>query len=180
MNRAIDSIIREKNITVILAAHRLSSIARAERVIVLENGVVSEEGRYDVLVSIMTLEICRKRNSADEIAMTRSLGEKGVASGHLWQRNSWWRSRRRAIRRLERTTLSSGLGIRDERYQQHSINPMHRMTQGVPLSSWKSGGNLKRHAVLSSHCPKPSTLKPIICSWPLPLYWRNSTWLVPQ
>lgn len=51
MNSAIDAIIREQNITVILAAHRLSSIARAERVIVLENGKVSEEGRYDVLVS---------------------------------------------------------------------------------------------------------------------------------
>ena len=51
VNRAIDSIIREQNITVILAAHRLSSIARAEQVIVLENGVVSEKGRYDVLVS---------------------------------------------------------------------------------------------------------------------------------
>lgn len=32
-----------------LAAHRLSSIARAERVVVLENGVISEEGPYDVL-----------------------------------------------------------------------------------------------------------------------------------
>lgn len=51
MNSAIDSIIREQNITVILAAHRLSSIARAERVIVLEDGVVSEEGRYEILVS---------------------------------------------------------------------------------------------------------------------------------
>lgn len=49
MNRAIDAIIREQNITVILAAHRLSSVARAEKVVVLENGVVSEEGRYDVL-----------------------------------------------------------------------------------------------------------------------------------
>ncbi|WWD19462.1 hypothetical protein CI109_103922 [Kwoniella shandongensis] len=49
VNAAIDDIIRQKNITVILAAHRLSSIARAERVVVLENGVVSEEGRYDVL-----------------------------------------------------------------------------------------------------------------------------------
>nr|XP_019044376.1 ATP-binding cassette, subfamily B (MDR/TAP), member 10 [Kwoniella bestiolae CBS 10118]OCF23306.1 ATP-binding cassette, subfamily B (MDR/TAP), member 10 [Kwoniella bestiolae CBS 10118] len=49
VNAAIDDIIRQKNITVILAAHRLSSIARAERVVVLENGVVSEQGRYDVL-----------------------------------------------------------------------------------------------------------------------------------
>jgi energy-coupling factor transporter ATP-binding protein EcfA2 len=36
---------------VILAAHRLSSIARAERVVVIENGVVSEEGPYELLVS---------------------------------------------------------------------------------------------------------------------------------
>jgi ABC-type glutathione transport system ATPase component len=51
VNRAIDSIIHEQHITVILAAHRLSSIARAERVVVIEEGKVSEEGRYDVLVS---------------------------------------------------------------------------------------------------------------------------------
>jgi ATP-binding cassette subfamily B (MDR/TAP) protein 10 len=49
VNAAIDDIIRSQNITVILAAHRLSSIARAERVVVLENGVVSESGPYDVL-----------------------------------------------------------------------------------------------------------------------------------
>ncbi|WVQ71535.1 hypothetical protein IAR50_001074 [Cryptococcus sp. DSM 104548] len=49
VNAAIDDIIRHRNITVILAAHRLSSIARAEKVVVLENGIVSETGRYDVL-----------------------------------------------------------------------------------------------------------------------------------
>lgn len=52
MNRAVDTIVRDQNITVILAAHRLSTIAQAERVIVLENGVVSEEGPYSVLVSL--------------------------------------------------------------------------------------------------------------------------------
>ena len=51
MNAAIDSVIRNQHVTVILAAHRLSSIARAERVVVLEDGVISEEGRYEVLVS---------------------------------------------------------------------------------------------------------------------------------
>lgn len=51
VNAAIENIIREQDITVILAAHRLSSVARAEQVIVLEGGIVSEEGRYDVLVS---------------------------------------------------------------------------------------------------------------------------------
>lgn len=55
VNRAIDSIIHEQHITVILAAHRLSSIARAERVVVIEEGKVSEEGRYDVLVSLAFL-----------------------------------------------------------------------------------------------------------------------------
>ncbi|WVN85245.1 uncharacterized protein L203_100390 [Cryptococcus depauperatus CBS 7841] len=49
VNAAINDIIHRRNITVILAAHRLSSIAMAERVVVLENGVVSEAGRYDVL-----------------------------------------------------------------------------------------------------------------------------------
>ncbi|ODN84680.1 hypothetical protein L202_00576 [Cryptococcus amylolentus CBS 6039] len=49
VNAAIDDIIRHRNITVILAAHRLSSIARAEKIVVLENGVISETGRYDVL-----------------------------------------------------------------------------------------------------------------------------------
>jgi ATP-binding cassette subfamily B (MDR/TAP) protein 10 len=51
VNRAVDTIVRDQNITVILAAHRLSTIAQAERVIVLENGAVSEEGPYSVLVS---------------------------------------------------------------------------------------------------------------------------------
>ncbi|GMK58652.1 hypothetical protein CspeluHIS016_0600940 [Cutaneotrichosporon spelunceum] len=49
VNAAIDRIIHSHHITVILAAHRLSSIARAEHVVVLENGVISEQGRYDVL-----------------------------------------------------------------------------------------------------------------------------------
>lgn len=49
VNAAIDRIIHDQHITVVLAAHRLSSIARAERVVVLEDGVVSEQGRYDVL-----------------------------------------------------------------------------------------------------------------------------------
>ncbi|KAI9634242.1 putative ATP-binding cassette transporter [Dioszegia hungarica] len=49
VNRAIDAIVRDQNITVILAAHRLSTIAQAEHVIVLEGGVVSEQGSYAIL-----------------------------------------------------------------------------------------------------------------------------------
>ena len=79
MNAAIDSIIKEKSITVILAAHRLSTIARADRVVVIEEGVVSEEGRYDVLVS-----------SASKITLTTltvRVGKREVGSEHLWRRN---------------------------------------------------------------------------------------------
>jgi ABC-type multidrug transport system fused ATPase/permease subunit len=74
VNRAIDSIIHEQHITVILAAHRLSSIARAERVVVIEDGKVSEEGRYDVLVSCLSLHLGRK--------LIISHVEKEVDSGH--------------------------------------------------------------------------------------------------
>ena len=37
--------------TVILIAHRLSSIAQADRVVLLENGSVAEDGSYDELIS---------------------------------------------------------------------------------------------------------------------------------
>ncbi|CDZ98848.1 atp-binding cassette transporter [Phaffia rhodozyma] len=46
VNQAISSILAKSSITVILVAHRLSSISQAERVIVLENGRVTEEGLY--------------------------------------------------------------------------------------------------------------------------------------
>ncbi|KAJ9095203.1 hypothetical protein QFC19_007658 [Naganishia cerealis] len=46
VNSAIDHIIRNQQITVILVAHRLSSIARAERVVVVEAGKITEEGTY--------------------------------------------------------------------------------------------------------------------------------------
>ncbi|GFZ48505.1 ATP-dependent permease MDL1, mitochondrial [Saitozyma sp. JCM 24511] len=95
VNSAIDAIIREQNITVILAAHRLSSIARAERVIVLENGKVSEEGRYDVLSrregsrfrTLMAAQLLVEQSKgggaggvADEREITEE-GGRGVESG---------------------------------------------------------------------------------------------------
>jgi ATP-binding cassette subfamily B (MDR/TAP) protein 10 len=46
VNSAIDHIIHSQQITVILVAHRLSSIARAERVVVVEAGHITEEGTY--------------------------------------------------------------------------------------------------------------------------------------
>ncbi len=46
VNASINSIMRQHHITVILVAHRLSSIAQAEKVIVLEGGKITEEGLY--------------------------------------------------------------------------------------------------------------------------------------
>ncbi len=42
---------RMRNKTVIIVAHRLSTIFRADKIVVLHNGVVAEEGRHDELIS---------------------------------------------------------------------------------------------------------------------------------
>jgi ABC-type transport system involved in Fe-S cluster assembly fused permease/ATPase subunit len=49
VNSALDHIIRSQNISVILIAHRLATLARAERIVVLENGKITEDGRYSEL-----------------------------------------------------------------------------------------------------------------------------------
>lgn len=46
VNSALDQIIQSQNITVILIAHRLATLARAERIVVLEDGRITEDGRY--------------------------------------------------------------------------------------------------------------------------------------
>lgn len=50
VNAAISKILESKEITVILVAHRLSSIAQADRVVLIEHGEVVEDGKYDELV----------------------------------------------------------------------------------------------------------------------------------
>ncbi|OXM81201.1 ATP-binding cassette, subfamily B (MDR/TAP), member 10 [Cryptococcus neoformans Bt63] len=83
VNAAIDDIIHKRNITVVLAAHRLSSIAMAERVVVLENGVVSEAGRYDVLSkregsrfrTLMAAQLLVEKNSGIEDGAPEEEGE---------------------------------------------------------------------------------------------------------
>ncbi|CDZ96461.1 atp-binding cassette transporter [Phaffia rhodozyma] len=49
VNKAISKILENRTSTVILVAHRLSSIAQADRVVVIEGGEVVEDGKFDEL-----------------------------------------------------------------------------------------------------------------------------------
>ena len=49
MNNAIDKILESKSVSCLIVAHRLSTIARAEKVAVLENGRIVEIGLYKEL-----------------------------------------------------------------------------------------------------------------------------------
>lgn len=51
VNAALENLFQDSEITVILIAHRLSSIAAANRVVYLEGGRVMEDGSYDDLIS---------------------------------------------------------------------------------------------------------------------------------
>ncbi|KAF9022292.1 hypothetical protein BDZ89DRAFT_1070818 [Hymenopellis radicata] len=50
VNDAIDKILRSRQTTCLFVAHRLSTIARAERIIVLEGGRITESGTYRQLI----------------------------------------------------------------------------------------------------------------------------------
>lgn len=49
MNDAIDKILESKSVSCLIVAHRLSTIARAEKVAVLEDGRIVEIGLYKEL-----------------------------------------------------------------------------------------------------------------------------------
>ncbi|KAF8548384.1 P-loop containing nucleoside triphosphate hydrolase protein [Imleria badia] len=50
VNNAIDKILAQRQTTCVIVAHRLSTIARAERIVVLEDGRITESGMYRELV----------------------------------------------------------------------------------------------------------------------------------
>ncbi|EMD33179.1 hypothetical protein CERSUDRAFT_118237 [Gelatoporia subvermispora B] len=51
VNDAIDKILRSRQTTCLIVAHRLSTIARAEKIVVLEDGHITEEGTFRQLVN---------------------------------------------------------------------------------------------------------------------------------
>ncbi|ESK97261.1 atp-binding cassette transporter [Moniliophthora roreri MCA 2997] len=51
VNDAVDKILRNRQTTCLFVAHRLSTIARAERIVVLEDGRITESGTYRQLVN---------------------------------------------------------------------------------------------------------------------------------
>ncbi|KAG7091174.1 hypothetical protein E1B28_010226 [Marasmius oreades] len=51
VNDAVDKILRKRQTTCLFVAHRLSTIARAERIVVLEDGHITESGTYRQLVN---------------------------------------------------------------------------------------------------------------------------------
>jgi len=67
---------------VILIAHRLATLARAERIVVLENGKITEDGRYSelarrpggrfrtLMAAQLALEKNRSRDDEDEQVVT--------------------------------------------------------------------------------------------------------------
>ena len=59
MNDAIDKILRSRQTTCFVVAHRLSTIARAERIVVLEDGNIVESGTYRQLVSSPNVAVLR-------------------------------------------------------------------------------------------------------------------------
>ncbi|KAH9014750.1 P-loop containing nucleoside triphosphate hydrolase protein [Lactarius pseudohatsudake] len=75
VNDAIDKILRSRHTTCLFVAHRLSTIARAERIVVLEDGHITETGSYRELV--------QRENSRFRSLMAAQLGATGESEEHV-------------------------------------------------------------------------------------------------
>jgi len=90
VNDAIDKILRSRHTTCLFVAHRLSTIARAERIVVLEDGHISETGTYRELVQRETSRfralMAAQLNTAGEdhipAIVARDTGTHREADGH--------------------------------------------------------------------------------------------------
>jgi ABC-type multidrug transport system fused ATPase/permease subunit len=47
---ALDKIMKEKKRTIVVVAHRLSTVKSADRIVVIENGRIAEEGNHNELI----------------------------------------------------------------------------------------------------------------------------------
>ena len=79
MNDAIEEITRNK--TVIVIAHKMSSIAKADKIIVMDNGRIAAQGTHDILYR--ECSEYRKLWNADKISSCWSLkgSEKNASYG---------------------------------------------------------------------------------------------------
>ncbi|KAH9055376.1 P-loop containing nucleoside triphosphate hydrolase protein [Lactarius vividus] len=75
VNDAIDKILRSRHTTCLFVAHRLSTIARAERIVVLEDGHITETGSYRELV--------QRENSRFRSLMAAQLNTAGDSEEHV-------------------------------------------------------------------------------------------------
>jgi hypothetical protein len=96
VNQAITQILEQRSITVILVAHRLSSIARARKIIVVEDGKITEEGLYSELVRfslsrsspLPTHPFASADAQLASCFLFDSLSQKARASGNSWPLSS--------------------------------------------------------------------------------------------
>ena len=51
VQKAIDSLTQKKDLTVIVIAHRLSTVRDADKIIVIQKGVIVEQGSHDDLIA---------------------------------------------------------------------------------------------------------------------------------
>ncbi|KAI0276183.1 P-loop containing nucleoside triphosphate hydrolase protein [Russula aff. rugulosa BPL654] len=80
VNDAIDKILRSHHTTCLFVAHRLSTIARAERIVVLEGGHITETGTYR--------ELIQRENSRFRKLMAAQLNAVGEEQGGLTEMDS--------------------------------------------------------------------------------------------
>jgi len=82
VNDAVDKILRGRQTTCLFVAHRLSTIARAERVVVLEDGRITESGTYLELISqpdsrfraLMAAQLSATSTAPRDVEESTSLG----------------------------------------------------------------------------------------------------------
>jgi len=73
VQEAIDNLIKNSGCTVILVAHRLSTVINADKIAVIDKGVVMEQGRHEELVkkggvyaNLVSRQLARMQNTLDQ------------------------------------------------------------------------------------------------------------------